>query len=60
MARKVSPQRQARRAIRNAATRAAQHAERGDFEQAHRTWCAGAATAETWWNGTHPKLAPAS
>jgi hypothetical protein len=60
MARKISPQRQARRAIRNAATRAAQHAERGDYEQAYRTWCAGHDTAETWWRGTNPKLAPAS
>jgi hypothetical protein len=60
MSRKISPQRQARRAIRSAATRAAQHAESGNYEKAYRTMCAGLATAETWWDGTHPKLAPAS
>jgi hypothetical protein len=60
MSRKISPKRQARRAIRNAVTRAAKHAEDGDFEQAYRTMCAGAATAEEWLDGTHPKLAPAS
>lgn len=52
--RKVSPRRQARRALANAVTRAA---AKQDPAEALLTLLRGIATANSWLDGTHPKLA---
>ena len=52
--RKVSITGQARRALRNAKTRAA---AKQTAEEANVTLLAGIATAESWLDRTHPKLA---
>lgn len=51
--RRVSVKRQARRALANAKTRAA---KKTDPAEANATLLAGIATAESWLDGTHPKL----
>ena len=53
----VSPKAQARRALRNAQTRATRHAERGDLERAALALLAGTNTALAWLDGTHHRLA---
>jgi hypothetical protein len=52
--RKVSVKGEARRAMRNAMTRAASHE---DPAQREATLLRGMATAMSWLDGTHPKLA---
>lgn len=52
--RKVSTKRQARRALANAVTRAA---AKTDPAEANATLLRGIATAESWLDNTHPKLA---
>jgi hypothetical protein len=54
--RKVSPKREARRALENAKTRAEAKTET-DPLQAYATLLRGVATAQSWLDGTHPKLA---
>jgi hypothetical protein len=55
--RKVSTKRQARRALANAITRADSHSE--DPLRQLATLHRGIATAQSWLDGTHPKLAGA-
>lgn len=52
--RKVSVKRQARRALQNAVTRAA---AKPTAEEANATLLRGIATAGSWLDGTHEKLA---
>lgn len=52
--RRVSPKREAQRALRNAETRASKHQD--PVKQA-ATLQAGITTALSWLDGTHPKLA---
>jgi hypothetical protein len=52
--RRVSPRRQALRALRNAETRAAQ---KTSDREALLTLQRGCETARSWLDGTHPKLA---
>lgn len=52
--RRVSPKREALRALRNAETRASKHE---DPAKQAATWQAGVTTACAWLDGTHPKLA---